>query len=42
MRKGKKAEDAKAVLFKRLYEVKPGTFEKMEAILQAAFNELHK
>jgi hypothetical protein len=30
MRKGKKAEDAKAVLFKRLYGVKPGTFEKME------------
>jgi hypothetical protein len=42
MRKGKKAEDAKAVLFKRLYGVKPDTFEKMKAILQAAFNELHK
>jgi hypothetical protein len=42
MRNGKKAGDAKAVLFKRLYGIKPGTFEKMKAILQAAFNELHK
>jgi hypothetical protein len=42
MRKGKKAEDAKAVLFKRLYGVKPGTFEKMKEILQKAFDELHK
>jgi predicted DNA-binding protein YlxM (UPF0122 family) len=42
MRNGKKAGDAKAAVFKRLYGVKPGTFEKMKAILQAAFNELHK
>jgi hypothetical protein len=42
MRKGKKAEDAEAVLFKRLYGVKPGTFEKMKEILQKAFDELHK
>jgi hypothetical protein len=42
MRKGKKAEDANAVLFKRLYEVKPETFEKMKTILQAAFDQLHK
>ncbi|MDR2483764.1 MAG: hypothetical protein LBD55_00005 [Treponema sp.] len=42
MRKGKKAGDAKAVIFKRLYGVKPGTFEKMKEILQEAFDELHK
>jgi predicted DNA-binding protein YlxM (UPF0122 family) len=42
MRKGKKAEDAKTVLFKRLYGVKPETFEKMKTILQAAFDQLHK
>jgi hypothetical protein len=42
MRKGKKVEDAKAVLFKRLYGVKPGTFEKMKESLQKAFDELHK
>ena len=42
MRKGKKAEDTKAVVFKRLYGVKPDTFEKMKGILQKAFNELHK
>jgi hypothetical protein len=42
MRERKKAEDARAVLFKRLYGVKPGTFEKMKEILQKAFDELHK
>jgi hypothetical protein len=34
MGKGKKAPDAKVEVFKRLYGVKPGTFEKMESILQ--------
>jgi hypothetical protein len=29
----KQAVDAKAVLFKRLYGVKPGTFDKMVSIL---------
>jgi hypothetical protein len=42
MRNGKKTADAKAVLFKRLYGVKPGTFEKMKAVLQKAFDELRK
>ena len=42
MSKGKKAEDAKAAVFKRLYGVKPDTFEKMKTMLQKAFNELHK
>jgi nicotinic acid phosphoribosyltransferase len=42
MEKREKAGDTKAVLFKRLYGVKPDTFEKMKAILQKAFNELHK
>ena len=42
MSKGNKAEDAQVVLFKRLYGVKPDTFGKMKAILQKAFNELHK
>jgi hypothetical protein len=39
---GKKAADAKAVRFKRLYGVKPGTFQKMLAILQKEFKVLHK
>jgi hypothetical protein len=42
MEKGKKTADAKAVLFKRLYGVKPGTFHKMLLILQKAFAVLHK
>ncbi|MDR1955378.1 MAG: hypothetical protein LBQ30_00815 [Treponema sp.] len=42
MGKEKKAADAKAVLFKRLYGVKPGTFHKMLLILQKEFNALHK
>jgi hypothetical protein len=33
MKKGKKATDAKAALFKRLYGVKPGTYKKMLSIL---------
>ena len=42
MGRGKKAQDAKAVLFKRLYGVKPGTFQKMRSILQKEFDALHK
>jgi hypothetical protein len=42
MGRGKKAPDAKDVLFKRLYGVKPGTFHKMLSILQKEFGALHK
>jgi predicted DNA-binding protein YlxM (UPF0122 family) len=42
MRKGKQAPDAKAVLFKRLYGVKPDTFEKMKTILQKEFGVLYR
>jgi hypothetical protein len=42
MGRGKKAQDAKAVLFKRLYGITPGTFHKMLLILQKEFNTLHK
>jgi hypothetical protein len=42
MGRRKKAADAKAVLFKRLYEVKPGTFHNILLILQKEFNKLHK
>jgi hypothetical protein len=38
----KEAADAKAVLFKRLYGVKPDTFEKMLAILQKEYDTLHQ
>jgi hypothetical protein len=38
----KQEADAKAVLFKRLYGVKPGTFHKMLSILQKEFDVLHK
>jgi hypothetical protein len=34
--------DAKAVLFKRLYGVKPDTFRKMLSILQKAYDRLHQ
>jgi hypothetical protein len=34
MKKKKEVADAKAVLFKWLYEVKPGTFKKMLSILK--------
>jgi hypothetical protein len=42
MGKEKEATDAKAVLFKRLYGVKPGTFEKMLSILQKEYDALHQ
>ena len=39
---GKKAKDAKEALFKRLYGVKPDTFNQMLSILQKEFNAMHK
>jgi predicted DNA-binding protein YlxM (UPF0122 family) len=42
MKKGKKAGDAKVVVFKRLYGVKPDTFEKTLPILQKQYNALHQ
>jgi hypothetical protein len=42
MEKEKEAADAKAVLFKRLYGVKPAAFEKMQSILQKEYNALHQ
>jgi hypothetical protein len=38
----KKATENDAVLFERLYGVKPGTFEKMLAILQREYAALHQ
>ena len=42
MDRGKKAENAKEALFKRLYGVKPVAFTKMLAILQKEFIVMHK
>jgi hypothetical protein len=42
MRKRKKAADAKTILFKRLFGVKPDTFEKMRSILQREYDALHR
>ena len=42
MGRGKRAADAKAALFKRLYGVKPDTFVKMKSILQKEFDYLHR
>jgi hypothetical protein len=42
MGQGKPAEDAKAVLFKRLRGVKPAAFEKMAAILQRKYAALYQ
>ena len=42
MGKGKKSKDAKEALFKRLYGVKPATFNRMLLILQKEFDVLHK
>jgi hypothetical protein len=42
MGRGKKARNAKDVLFKRLYGVKPATFNKMVIILQKELRLLHK
>jgi hypothetical protein len=40
MSKRKKAADAKAVIFKRVYRVKSDTFEKMRRILQKEHDAL--
>jgi hypothetical protein len=42
MRKRKKEADAKTVLFKRLYGVKPVTFDKMLSILQKEYDTMHQ
>jgi hypothetical protein len=42
MKKEKEVTDAKAALFKRLYGVKPATFEKMLSILQREYDALHQ
>jgi hypothetical protein len=42
MSRGKKAQDAKDALFKRLYGVKPGTFHNMLLMLQKEFEKLHR
>jgi hypothetical protein len=43
MGKGKKYNpESPEAVFKRLYGVKPDTFEKMVAILQKEYNKLHK
>jgi hypothetical protein len=42
MGRGKKAQEAKDALFKRLYGVKPGTLHQMLLILQKEFGALHK
>jgi hypothetical protein len=42
MEKEKEARNAKAVLFKRLYGVKPATFRKMLSILQKEYDNSHK
>jgi hypothetical protein len=42
MGREKKAQEAKEALFKRLYGVKPATFNQMLSILQKEFNEMHK
>jgi hypothetical protein len=36
-----KAQEAKKILFKRLYGVKPDTFERMRSILQREYKALH-
>jgi predicted DNA-binding protein YlxM (UPF0122 family) len=41
MGQGNKSSEAKEVLFKRLYGVKPDTFEKMKSILQKEYDRLH-
>ena len=42
MGQGKRAVEAKLALFKRLYGVKPDTFNKMKSILQKEFDNLHR
>jgi predicted DNA-binding protein YlxM (UPF0122 family) len=42
MGREKQAKGAKAIVFKRLYGVKPDTFEKMKTILRKEFEVLHR
>jgi hypothetical protein len=42
MERGKKATNAKNILFKRLYGVKPGTFHKMLSTLHREYDTLHQ
>jgi len=42
MGRGRKAQGAKEALFKRLYGVKPVTFNKMLSILQKEFDVMHR
>ena len=42
MGRGKKKSNEKNAVFKRLYGVKPETFEKMNEILQKEYEKLHK
>ena len=42
MGREKKKSNEKNAIFKRLYGVKPETFEKMKGILQKEYNKLHK
>jgi hypothetical protein len=42
MGRGKAQQDAKSVVFKRLYGVRPETFERMKAMLQKECNRLHR
>jgi hypothetical protein len=42
MEREKERSDAKAVLFKRLYGVKPDTFHNMLLMLKKEFDALHK
>jgi hypothetical protein len=42
MEKKKQEKDSKEAVFKRLYGVKPETFEKMASILQKEWNKLHR
>jgi hypothetical protein len=41
MGRGKKQQDAKSVVLKRLYGVRPETCEKMKAMLPKECNRLH-
>jgi hypothetical protein len=42
MGREKKAQKAKDIVFKRLYGVKPATFNEMVSILQKEFNQVHE
>jgi hypothetical protein len=42
MRRGKKTRDVKEQIFKRLFWVNSGTFEKMKSILQKEYDRQHQ